>query len=246
LENRGRVSIRRKRQYPLRPHGRGFTWDFENRLTQVVKPGVGTTAFRYDPFGRRIQKSGPLGTTNYLYDGLNSIEEADNGGNVLARYARTTNVDEPLSESRSGTTSYYERDGLGSITSLSNSAGALANTYTYDSFGNLTSSTGTSTNPFQYSGRDFDPETGFNYNRARYYNPQTGRFVNVNEDPLGFGGGNSNVYAYVANNPTNFNDPIGLTNCVVTPVATICTNWSPGLFVRSKVGEEPALPSVSL
>jgi len=49
--------------------GRSFTWDFENRLTQVVNPGVGTTTFRYDPFGRRIQKSGPLGTTNYLYDG---------------------------------------------------------------------------------------------------------------------------------------------------------------------------------
>ena len=49
--------------------GRGFTWDFENRLTQVVNPDVGSTTFRYDPFGRRIQKSGPLGTTNYLYDG---------------------------------------------------------------------------------------------------------------------------------------------------------------------------------
>jgi len=49
--------------------GRSFTWDFENRLIQVVNPGVGTTTFRYDPFGRRIQKAGPPGTTNYLYDG---------------------------------------------------------------------------------------------------------------------------------------------------------------------------------
>jgi YD repeat-containing protein len=50
--------------------GRSFTWDFENRLTQAVVPGAngGTTTFKYDPFGRRIQKSGPLGTTNYLYD----------------------------------------------------------------------------------------------------------------------------------------------------------------------------------
>ena len=47
--------------------GRSFTWDFENRLTQATNPGVGTTTFRYDPFGRRIQKSGPLGITNYLY-----------------------------------------------------------------------------------------------------------------------------------------------------------------------------------
>jgi YD repeat-containing protein len=52
--------------------GKSYSWDFENRLTQAVVPGTngGTTTFKYDPFGRRIQKSGPLGTTNYLYDGM--------------------------------------------------------------------------------------------------------------------------------------------------------------------------------
>src|SRR5580693_10019517 len=55
--------------------GRSFTWDFENRLAQVVNPGVGTTTFRYDPFGRRIQKTSPLGTTNFLYDSANLLEE---------------------------------------------------------------------------------------------------------------------------------------------------------------------------
>ncbi|MBV9183959.1 MAG: hypothetical protein JO356_21860 [Acidobacteria bacterium] len=53
--------------------GRSFTWDFENRLIQATNPGVGTTTFKYDPVGRRIQKSGPLGITNYLYDGYNVI-----------------------------------------------------------------------------------------------------------------------------------------------------------------------------
>src|SRR6202034_815605 len=59
---------------------KSYTWDFENRLTQAVVPGTngGTTNFKYDPFGRRIQKSGPLGTTNYLYDGADLIEEVDN------------------------------------------------------------------------------------------------------------------------------------------------------------------------
>jgi YD repeat-containing protein len=88
------------------PSDKSYSWDFENRLTQVVNPGVGTTTFRYDPFGRRIQKSGPLGTTNYLYDGVNDIEEMDSTGNILGRYTRTESVDETLSESRSGTTSY--------------------------------------------------------------------------------------------------------------------------------------------
>jgi YD repeat-containing protein len=117
--------------------GRSFTWDFENRLIQVVNPGVGTTTFRYDPFGRRIQKSGPLGTTNYLYDGNNDIGEVDNAGNMLARYIQGNHIDEPYAEQRSGTTSYYEGDGGDSATSLTSSAGAVANSYAYDSFGKL-------------------------------------------------------------------------------------------------------------
>lgn len=68
---------------------------------------------------------------------------------------------------RSGTTSYYEQDGLGSISSLSNSAGALANTYSYDSYGNLTASSGTTTNPFRYTGRESDQESGIYEYRAR-------------------------------------------------------------------------------
>ncbi len=224
------------------PSGRSYSWDFENRLVQAVVPGTGMVAFKYDPFGRRIQKSGPLGTTNYLYDGKKSIEEVDQSSNILARYARTTSIDEPLSELRSGTTSYYEQDGLGSISSLSNSIGAVANTYTYDSFGKLAASTGTLANPFQYTGREFDPETGLNYNRARYYNPTTGRFLS--EDPLGLGGGNPNTYAYVGNDPTNLIDPLGLTNCVVTAGAVVCSNWGPGLSWMTPQGpQQPPLPS---
>ena len=119
------------------PSGKSYTWDFENRLTQAVKPSVGTSTFRYDPFGRRIQKSGPLGTTNYLYDGPNVIAEVDQSDNVLARYTQDLGVDEPFAETRSGTTSYYASDGLGSITSLTSFSSTITGTYGYDSFGNL-------------------------------------------------------------------------------------------------------------
>ncbi len=118
----------------------------------------GTVTFKYDPFGRRAQKAftqnGTTTTTNYLYDGPNILETTDQNGNVLARYVDTQAIDEPLSEMVSGTTGYYDQDGLGSVSSLSNSAGALANTYTYDSYGRLTASTGTLPNPFQYTGRE--------------------------------------------------------------------------------------------
>jgi RHS repeat-associated protein len=192
--------------------GTQYTWDYENELTQVVLPGTGGTVnFKYDPFGRRIQKSftqsGTTTTTDYLYDGANRIEDIDVNGNLLARYVQNTGIDEPLEEIASGTTSYYQQDGLGSVTSLSSTSGALGNnTYTYDSYGNTTTSA-TVVNPFRYTGREFDSETGIYYYRARYYDQSVGRFLG--EDPIGFRGG-VNFYAYVRNNPANLVDPRGL------------------------------------
>jgi RHS repeat-associated protein len=148
--------------------------------------------------------------TVYLYDGLNTIEEMDGSGSVLAKYTHGAVVDEDLAMLRNGTASYYHQDGLGSITSLSSSTGALANTYTYDAFGRLTASTGSLTNPFQYTGREFDSETGLYSNRARYFDPSAGRFLS--QDPIRFSGG-TNFYAYVRNNPAVFKDVLGYQGC---------------------------------
>ena len=103
--------------------------------------------------------------------------------------------------------SYYEADGLGSTTSLTNASGTTAATYAYDAFGNLSGSTGALTNPFRYTSREFDSETGLHFYRNRYYDPAAGRFLS--EDPLGFGGG-INKYSYVMNMPVNWVDPNGL------------------------------------
>ncbi len=108
---------------------------------------------------------------------------------------------------RSSATSHYDADGLRPVTSLSNGAGALAQTYTFDSFGKQTASSGSLTNPFQYTGRESDPETGLYYYRARYYDPSVGRFLS--EDPEQFYVGN-NFYAYVDGDPTDWRDPDGL------------------------------------
>jgi RHS repeat-associated protein len=89
----------------------------------------------------------------------------------------------------------------------SSAAGAIANTYTYDSFGKLTASTGSITNRFQYTAREFDSESGLYYYRARYYDPSTGRFLS--EDPSHFAGG-INYYDYTMNSSTGWTDPTGL------------------------------------
>jgi RHS repeat-associated protein len=103
----------------------------------------------------------------------------------IASYAQGPNIDEPLAMDRSGTIDYYEQDGLGSVTSLTASSGSVAQSYTYDSFGNQTASSASLTNYFRYTGREFDTETNLYYYRARYYDPTTGRFLS--EDPLRFG-----------------------------------------------------------
>jgi RHS repeat-associated protein len=80
----------------------------------------------------------------------------------------------------------------------------VAASYTFDSFGNITNSTGTLTNPLRYTGREFDSETALYYYRARYYDPSTGRFLS--EDPIGFEG-DTNFYRYVFNDPIVESDP---------------------------------------
>ena len=199
--------------------GKSYAWDFENRLKQVTLPNSGgTVTFLYDPFGRRIQKVYTNGatpptttTTNYLYNGDNAIETVDQNGNVLSRFAQGQNIDEPLAESVSGATSFYEQDGLGSVTSMTSGAGVVIQTYAFDSFGKLTVSSGSVTNPFRYTGREFDTETNLYYYRARYYDPTAGRFLS--EDPAR---SEPNFYPYVSNAPTNWIDPTGETRKIPT------------------------------
>ncbi len=91
-------------------------------------------------------------------------------------------------------------------------SGNIATSYEYDSFGNPTT-TGNITSPYSFTGREYDPESGLYYYRARYYNPQTGRFIS--EDPIGFDSGDINLYRYVNNSPLNYTDPSGLCPCGV-------------------------------
>jgi RHS repeat-associated protein len=170
----------------------------------------GTVSFAYDPFGRRIKKVSPSATSIYACDGDNLVEETNSSGTAVARYSQGLNIDEPLAMLRSSTTSFYQEDGLGSVTSLSNGSGALAQTYTFDSFGKQTASTGSLVNPFQYTGRESDSETGLYYYRARYYDPSTGRFISEDQNDIGSLYDGLNRYVYTQNNPINWTDPLGL------------------------------------
>ena len=208
-----------------------YSWDFENRLVSATVPGQNggtatTVNFQYDPLGRRIEKTTSSGSTIYLYDGANIVAEVNPSGTVVASYAQGTTIDEPLAMQRGGTVVYYHADGLGSITSLTNTGAQTTATYVYDSFGNVVSSTGNIINPYRYTGREWDSETGLYYYRARYYDPTIGRFIS--EDPTRFEGSGTNFYRYTFNNPTTFIDPLGLKTTVVV--------WNPVGIGESSFG----------
>ncbi len=176
-------------------------------MTSVTLPSTAVVSFKYDPLGRRIQKATASATTIYAYDGENMVEETNATGAAQARFAMGLSIDEPLAQLRIGTTHFYNADGLGSVTSLTTGAGAVAASYTYDTFGNLAASSGSVTNPFRYTAREWDGETGLYFYRARYYSPVSGRFLT--EDPIDFAAG-PNFYRYVSNSTPNLNDPTGL------------------------------------
>ncbi len=104
--------------------------------------------------------------------------------------------------------SYYLTDHLGSTAGLTGTAGNLLELETHDSFGN---SAGSARTRYLYTGRERDPDSGLMYYCARWQDPQVGRFIS--EDPIGFRGGELDLYVYVRNNPTRFHDPLGLRRC---------------------------------
>jgi RHS repeat-associated protein len=164
-------------------------------------------SYVYDLFDRRITKNVNAQITNFYYQGNNVWKQANQSGTT--HYLTNGEIDGWLARSNASGTNWYLTDRLGSVTGITNSTGALINSTAYDSFGHvLTESNPSVADSIGFTGREYDSETGLYYFRARYYNPDLGRFLS--EDPLSFGAGDFNANRYVGNNPTNFFDSRGL------------------------------------
>jgi RHS repeat-associated protein len=198
-----------------------YSYDRENRLIAV---NGGTTAiYTYDALGRRIRKITGADTTNYFFDGQRVIEERSGSDSLKASYVWGRWIDDIVSMRRSGQNYFYHTNNLGSVVSVTNSSGAVVERYEYDAFGKVTvydagfmvlSGGSAIANPYLFTGRDLDKETGLYYYRARYYDPIHGRFVQ--RDPMGYIDG-MGTYAYVGGNPVSRIDPSGLIFFLAVP-----------------------------
>jgi RHS repeat-associated protein len=178
-------------------------WNARNELTRVTKNSVEQARFSYDPVGRRVEKVAGGVTTSYTYSGHDIVQEL-RGGTAL-KYINGLRTDEPLAVDDGSSLAYFHADGLGSVVKVTSAAGAVNFTRRYDAWGTIEA--GATEPGYAFTGREWDPQTGLYYYRARYYEPKAGRFLG--EDPLRFEVA-PNFYAYVLNNPQNLTDPSGL------------------------------------
>jgi RHS repeat-associated protein len=188
-----------------------YTYDIDNRLIQIRTPQSTTYNYYYDPFGKRVSK-GVNGVRTYFFycnDGL--IGEYDLTGNEIKAYGYAPDspwTTDPLFQ-KIGTDHYwYQNDHLGTAQKIINTSGTVVWAATYDSFGKIQIQATEIENNLRFPGQYYDQETGLHYNFFRYYDATIGRYLT--KDPIGFSGGDVNLFRYTRNNPINFRDPQGL------------------------------------
>lgn len=203
-----------------------------NVLGQMVQAtgSAFSATYKYDPMDRRMSVSGTgTGVTakSWIHAGSMEIAEYSSAGSLLRRFVPGTSIDQHVAMIEAGGATYfYHPDRLGHIIALSVGTvgspdrGDLSDKYVYTPFG-VQLPLVSSANPFRYTGRRADPETGNYYYRARYYDAGLGRFIEP--DPIGYAD-QMNLYAYVENDPLNATDPTGM----VTLKCEVIAQPSPG------------------
>jgi RHS repeat-associated protein len=192
-----------------------YSYDAENRLVSGSNgTGTITFSFAYDARRRCVARTINGTTTANFYDGWSLIEERSTSDALAAKYVQGVEADEILCTIGTSGTVYHHYDGLGSVTALTDSTGALVERFTYDVYGMpaILDASGTPLsssaygNRFLYTGREWFADLKLNDHRNRYYQPEIGRWLS--RDPLREDGG-LNLYEYVENDPIDETDPLG-------------------------------------
>jgi RHS repeat-associated protein len=176
-----------------------LSYDQANRLTAVGE----NISYSYDGDGLRMSKTVAGETTAFAWDESYELPLLLQGGDTSYIYGPSG---QPIEQITGTTSTYLLGDQQGSTRLLTDSSGAVVGTYTYDAWGNATSHTGEASSSLQYDGQYTDAETGYQYLRARYYDPGTGSLLT--RDPLV--AQTRDPYTYVQANPLNVGDPAGM------------------------------------
>ncbi|MDD2893358.1 MAG: hypothetical protein PHF20_05455, partial [Halothiobacillaceae bacterium] len=183
-----------------------YAYDVKDQLLSVSQNAANLGVFSYDYQGHRIVKDMGGSIVRYAYDGNSVLLETDNTGSTLAKFDYGPDRLLSMTHASEGR-AYYLFDALGSVANLTNTAGAIQARYQYDAYGNYRSTAGASFNRFGFTGHEKDNETNLYYFKARFYDPDTGRFLNqdaylgdINTPP------SLHRYLYAYANPTVYID----------------------------------------
>lgn len=181
-----------------------YAYDQADQLSSVNDHTASPITYTYDADGLRTTKTKNTQTTHYTWDrsgGLPVLLAKDSTRYVYdAAGLALEQIDSD------GSVSYLHHDRLGSTRLVTNADGSTQATYTYDAYGDRTTTSGSSSVPFGYTGQYTDSDTGLIYLSARYYDPATGQFLT--QDPLESISGSA--YGYAGGDPANHVDPSGL------------------------------------
>ena len=199
-------------------------WDYENRLVKTLQPGAGVFTMAYDADGLRVRKETPSEAKLFVWDDQNYLAETDDSGVTEVAYTtEPSTYGSTISHRSGGATTTYHFDALAAARVLTNTSETVLESYNYTAFGTI-QGTPTLLSPFLWGGLVgyyWDADLAAQYIRARHYQPSIARWISL--DPIGFAGGDSNLFRYVGNLPTSGwltdsnVDPSGLQPSTIPP-----------------------------
>jgi RHS repeat-associated protein len=216
-----------------------YNFDINDHITSIIKAGVTQSSYNYDLNNNRISQTQNSVETRYVIDQLaslpNVVAETDDQGNIQTYYLYGDGLVSQIDAA--GDSHYYHFDPTGNTLALSDSSGAVSDTYAYSPYG-FTSSTGATQNPFRFVGKYgvMDDGNGLHYMRARFYSEEIKRFVSL--DALHGDIMNSqalNRYAYVIGNPIMGIDPSGYENKLLDQTNTYLKRFSASTNLMKRI-----------